>query len=100
MPQTAASFELEYRAPQFWWVSADINYLSDSYLDVSNILRTQNFVTNPSTGLVMMEQLLENCFSCIKTTKFDAFNLVNISGGKSWKIDGTTLGFLLQSTMF
>lgn len=93
MPQTAASFELEYRAPQFWWVSADINYLSDSYLDVSNILRTQNFVTNPSTGLSYDGATLETVSAALKQQKFDAFNLVNISGGKSWKIDGTTLGF-------
>lgn len=93
MPQTAASFELEYRDPNFWWVSADINYLSDSYLDVSNILRTQNFVTNPSTGLSYDGATLETVSTALNQQKFDAFNLINVSGGKSWKIDNTTIGF-------
>ena len=44
MPQTAASFGLEYRDPNFWWVGANINYLANSYIDIANILRTDNFV--------------------------------------------------------
>lgn len=93
MPQTAASFELEYRDPHFWWISADINYLSDSYLDVSNITRTQNFVTDPADGLGYIGATPESVGKLLKQEKFDAFNLFNVSGGKSWKVDNTTFGF-------
>ena len=50
MPQTAASLGLEYRDPNFWWVGANINYLADSYLDISNITRTDNFSIDGATG--------------------------------------------------
>lgn len=93
MPQTAASFGLEYRDPHFWWVGANINYLADSYLDVSNILRTQNFVTDPSTGLSYNGATLETVSGALKQEKFADFNLLNVTGGKSWRVDNTTIGF-------
>ena len=40
MPQTAASFGLEYRDPKFWWIGANANYLANSYIDVAPIIRT------------------------------------------------------------
>ncbi|MEN9335739.1 MAG: hypothetical protein RLZZ500_726 [Bacteroidota bacterium] len=93
MPQSAASLEIEYRDPHFWWVSADINYLSDSYISVSNITRTQNFVTNPSTGLSYDGATSESVAKALKQQKLSDITLVNISGGKSWRIDKTTIGF-------
>src|SRR5690606_8944530 len=51
MPQQAYSFGLEYRDPHFWWIGANINYLDDSYVDVSSILRTDNFTIDPGTGV-------------------------------------------------
>ena len=93
MPQSAASLEIEYRDPHFWWVSADVNYLSDSYLSVSNIIRTQNFVTNPATGLSYDGATSATVASALRQQKLSDITLVNISGGKSWKIDKTTLGF-------
>jgi hypothetical protein len=92
MPQTAASFGLEYRDPHFWWVGANINYLADSYLDVSNISRTDNFsldnsgVSFPGATEVAVRQAL-------KQEKFAEFNLLNVTGGKSWRVDNTTIGF-------
>jgi hypothetical protein len=92
MPQTAASFGLEYRDPHFWWIGANINYLADSYLDVSNISRTDNFsldnsgVSFPGATEVAVRQAL-------KQEKFAEFNLLNVTGGKSWRVDNTTIGF-------
>jgi hypothetical protein len=92
MPQTAASLGLEYRDPNFWWVGANINYLADSYLDVSNITRTANFVLendgfgyNGATNASVRKALIQE--------KFTNFNLLNVTGGKSWRIDTTTIGF-------
>ncbi len=92
MPQTAASFGLEYRDPHFWWVGANINYLANSYLDVSNITRTDNFVVD-SDGLGFAGANEESVRRFLKQEEFDAFNLLNLIGGKSWKVNNTTFGF-------
>jgi len=96
MPQQAYSFGLEYRAPQFWWVGANVNYLDDNYLDVSNVLRTDNFSIDNSTGVSYSGATEENVRRALKQEKFANFTLVNLTGGKSWMIDRktrSTIGF-------
>jgi len=93
MPQTAASLGLEYRDPNFWWVGANINYLADSYLDVSNITRTDNFSIDGATGDNYSGANEETVRKALKQEKFANFNLLNLTGGKSWRIDTTTIGF-------
>lgn len=96
MPQQAYSFGLEYRDPHFWWVGANANYLADSYIDVSSVLRTDNFTMDPSTGLSYSGATEESVRNLLKQEKFDSFMLVNLMGGKSWRIskkNRNTLGF-------
>jgi hypothetical protein len=93
MPQTAASLGLEYRDPNFWWVGAPINYLADSYLDISNITRTDNFSIDGATGDNYSGANEETVRKALKQEKFANFNLLNLTGGKSWRIDTTTIGF-------
>lgn len=92
MPQTAASLGLEYRDPNFWWVGANINYLADSYLDVSNITRTDNFSLN-TIGISYPGATEDAVRQALKQEKFANFNLLNLTGGKSWRIDNKTIGF-------
>ncbi|MBL7886298.1 MAG: TonB-dependent receptor [Flavobacterium sp.] len=92
MPQQAYSLGLEYRDPHFWWIGANANYLSDIYLDVSNIMRTSNFVVE-ADGLGYSGATDENVRAILKQEKFDPFALVNLTGGKSWKVKNTTFGF-------
>jgi hypothetical protein len=93
MPQTAASLGLEYRDPNFWWVGANINYLADSYLDISNITRTDNFSIDGATGDNYAGANEETVRKALKQEKFANFNLLNLIGGKSWRVDTTTIGF-------
>jgi hypothetical protein len=86
MPQQAYSFGLEYRDPKFWWIGANVNYLSDNYLDVANIKRTDYYYTaanNFSDGGTIDQNLADKY---LKQEKFDPFTLVNLVGGKSWRI--------------
>ena len=94
-PQTAASFGIEYRDPKFWWIGANANYLANNYLDVSSLLRTDNFFKNPadSFGLPFAEATNERATELLKQEKFKDFMLFNLTGGKSWRINKKTIGF-------
>jgi hypothetical protein len=90
MPQQAYSVGIEYRDPKFWWIGANANYLADSYLDVSSIMRTESFYTSPNNATITIDQSLADNY--LKQEKFDSFFLFNLVGGKSWRINGKTLG--------
>lgn len=95
MPQQAYSLGLEYRSPKFWWIGANVNYLADSYIDVSNVLRTDNF-TLDATGVSYEGADEATVRSLLKQEKFSSFTLVNLIGGKSWRISNknrNTVGF-------
>jgi hypothetical protein len=92
-PEQAYSFGIEYRDPKFWWIGANANYLADNYIDVAPIMRTNNFYRNSSTGLPFTEATEERGRELLKQEKFDPFTLVNLTGGKSWRIKSNTLGF-------
>ena len=94
-PQTAASFGLEYRDPKFWWIGANLNYLTDSYIDVSSILRTDNF-TLDNYGDNFTGVTNESVRKILKQEKFDDIMLLNLTGGKSWMVNSktrSTVGF-------
>src|SRR5690606_16263802 len=94
-PQQAYSLGLEYRAPKFWWIGANVNHLADNYLDVSAVLRTNNFMRNSGdmSGFPYPEATDERARELLKQERFDDFTLVNLTGGKSWRISGKTFGF-------
>ncbi len=69
MPQTAYSFGLEYRDPHFWWIGANVNYLDNNYLDVSNISRTDNFTVDSATGVSLSWSYRRKCSCNFKTRK-------------------------------
>jgi len=103
MPQTAASLGLEYRSPKFWWIGANVNYLDNNYLDISAIMRTDNFFAAPgNTGLSIADfvdhngntvNVYETGREYLKQEKFESILLVNLVGGKSWRINNKTIGF-------
>ncbi len=96
MPQQAYSVGLEYRDPHFWWVSANLNYLADTYISVSKILRTDNFTIDPDTGVNYAGATENSVKDLLSQEKFNDFMLVNMTGGKSWRIskkNRNTFGF-------
>ena len=90
MPQQAYSAGMEYRDPKFWWISANANYLSNNNLDVAPLLRTSQFITNSDEANFPYDAA--TAASYLAQEKFDSFTLVNLVGGKSWRIKGKTLG--------
>lgn len=95
MPQQAYSIGIEYRDPAYWWIGANANYLASNYLDVSALLRTDNFLrdVNQEDGIGFPEATNSRVRELLKQEKFDDFYLVNLTGGKSWKIGEQTFGF-------
>jgi len=91
-PQQAYSFGLEYRDPKFWWIGGNINYLTDSYIDVSPIARTSQFYINPANGFPFPEATSERGNELLKQEKFNPIALLNFSGGKSWRIHKKYIG--------
>ncbi|MNK71955.1 hypothetical protein D3C87_914190 [compost metagenome] len=91
-PQQAFSFGLEYRDPKFWWIGGNINYLAESYIDVSPIARTSQFYINPVNGFPFPEATSERGNELLKQEKFNPITLLNLSGGKSWRIHKKYVG--------
>ncbi len=94
MPQQAASLGLEYRDPKFWWIGTNANYLGNSYIDVAPITRTTRFYddANLSPGIPVAGATEARAAELLKQEKFDGFMLLNLSGGKSWKIGDKLIG--------
>jgi len=96
MPQQAYSLGLEYRDPKYWWIGSNINYLTDNYIDVSPISRTNRFYTNPASGFPFPEATEERATELLQQEKFDPVVLLNVIGGKSWRIKGKNLGLFVS----
>ena len=97
-PQKAYSVGIEYRDPSFWWIGANANYLDETYIDISPLLRTNNFYNNfnDPQGLPFYGATEEEGRALLKQEKFDPMRLINLTGGKSWRISSknrNTVGF-------
>jgi hypothetical protein len=92
MPQQAFALGIEYRDPKYWWIGANINYLADSFIDVSPISRTAIFYKNPESGFNFPEATEERARELLTQEAFDPATLLNISGGKSWRVRGKNIG--------
>jgi hypothetical protein len=100
IPNQAYAVGLEYRDPKFWWVGANVNYLADTYVDVSSVLRTNSFLRNPfdANGFQFPEATQDRVDELLKQEKFNPYTLVNLTGGKSWRVSGKnpiTLGLFV-----
>lgn len=92
-PQQAYQIGFEYRDPDFWWVGATTNYFNNAYIDISPITRTANFYTDPGDGMPFNDYDPVVARELLKQEKFDDYMLVNVVGGKSWKIKDYYVGF-------
>lgn len=92
-PQRAASIGFEYRDPDYWWFGATANFFSNAYVDISPLTRTRSFYTEPTDGLPFNEYDESVAKELLKQEKFDEYMVINLVGGKSWKIDDYYIGF-------
>lgn len=94
MPQTTGSIGLEYRDPNFWFVGGNFNYFDHTYVNVSNILRTDNFTVDDKTSLSYTGVNETSVRKALTQERLPELFLLNLTGGKSWRMkNGTTIGF-------
>ncbi len=91
-PERAYQLGFEYRAPDFWWIGVTGNYYSNAYLDISNLRRTSDFYTDVD-GLPYNDYDETVARELLTQEEFDDYVLVNVVGGKSWKIKKYYVGF-------
>tara|TARA_S200000501_G_scaffold133786_1_gene126575 strand:- start:27 stop:2588 length:2562 start_codon:yes stop_codon:yes gene_type:complete len=91
-PQKAYSLGFEYRDPDYWFIGITSNFFTNTYVDVSPLTRTQNFYL-AQDGLPFNDYDVSIARELLKQEKFDDYMVVNMIGGKSWKIDDYYVGF-------
>lgn len=91
-PQRAYSLGFEYNDPKYWWFGATTNYFSNAYVNIAPITRTANFYTD-TEGLPFNNYDPDIAKVLLKQQVFDPYFLVNVVGGKSWKIKQYYIGF-------
>ncbi len=86
-PHQAYSAGFEYRDPNYWWIGGTVNFFNNTYVDIAPLTRSRNFYSD-ADGLTFPNYDLESANQLLQQEKFDAYKVVNLVGGKSWKIDG------------
>ena len=83
-PQTAYSVGFEYRDPDYWFVSATANFFDNVYVDIAPLTRTSNFADDG--GIPFNDYDEDIARQLLQQERFDNYMVVNMIGGKSWKI--------------
>ena len=91
-PQKAYSVGFEYRDPDYWFIGVTSNFFTNTYVDVSPLTRTQNFYL-AQDGLPFNDYDINIARDLLRQEKFDDYMVVNMIGGKSWRIDDYFVGF-------
>lgn len=99
-PQRAYAIGFEYRDSDYWWFQANANYLTENYVAISPLKRTNNFLldgdnipfVDEDTGFEITQDQVNELLTQEKLK--EAF-LINIVGGKTWKIKNSYFGFFV-----
>ncbi|MBL0308182.1 MAG: TonB-dependent receptor [Bacteroidetes bacterium] len=79
-PQLATSFGLNYRAPQFWFLSVNLNYYDWMWLDYSPARRTESAVE-------LIEPNSAQWHSVLDQEKLKGQFTMDLYAGYSWKLN-------------
>ena len=91
-PERAYQLGFEYSDPDFWWVGLTTNYFSNAYIDVSNLRRTDVF-SQDTDGLTFNDYDPEVARDLLRQEQLNDYFLVNVVGGKSWRLGQYFVGF-------
>ncbi|MDO5972366.1 carboxypeptidase-like regulatory domain-containing protein [Flavivirga aquimarina] len=91
-PHRAYSIGFEYRDPEYWWFGVTANFFDKIYVDSSPLTRTDNFFTDVD-GLPFVDYDEDIAKALLKQEVFDDYMVVNLVGGKSWRVNQYYIGF-------
>jgi hypothetical protein len=90
-PQQAAQIGFEYRDPDYWWISATANFFAEAFIDIAPLTRTSNFLSEADV-LPVIDYDPDIAKMLLRQEELDNYMLVNLVGGKSWRIKDKFLG--------
>ncbi|GGZ84756.1 TonB-dependent receptor [Algibacter mikhailovii] len=90
-PQNAYSIGFEYRDPDFWWFGATANFFANTYLSINPLTRSSNFNTD-FDGNPFPDYDKELARELLRQEQFDDYMVINLIGGKSWKLGKYYIG--------
>ena len=100
-PETAVALGLTYNDPDYWWMGISLNYMAKRFIRPTYITRTASFLLDPETAEPFPEAQLEDVKRLLKQRSLPSLYLLNLIGGKSWKIDNNYLSlFVSCSNLF
>ena len=104
-PERAVQVGFEYRDPDYWWIGVTANHFSRAFVDASALKRTSAFLTDfdlvPAADLAVGGNISGYTYNDFDETtarglltqeQFDSYMLVNVIGGKSWKVGDYYIG--------
>ena len=91
-PQQAFSAGMEYSSPNFWWISLTSNYFRKSYVNIAPITRTGNFLLD-TDGRPIDDLDADLARKLLEQEQLTPYAMLNLAGGKSWKLPLGYLGF-------
>jgi len=84
-PHEAYTAMISYSDPNYWRIKVSINHFRNSFVDIAPVRYTQNFVKElDGSTLKGIDQ--EVLAALLTQEKLKNFTLVNLTGGKSWKL--------------
>lgn len=92
-PQGGYSAGFTYRDPNFWWVGANANLLTNNYIGLSEFRRIDNFYKDSFDGQPINDLNQDEVDRILAQERLEDVFLVNLVGGKSWKIEDYYIGF-------
>jgi len=94
-PHRAYSFGFEYRDPDYWWFGVNTNFFTNTYVDISPLIRTENFYLD-NDDLPFNDYDSSIARTLLEQETFDEYIIVNAMGGKSWRIGSYYVGFFVS----
>ena len=105
-PERAFQLGFEYRDPDYWWFGATVNHFSRAFVDPSALKRSGAFAIDfdlvpdeviaaggPIRGFAYNDFDEDVARDLLQQEQFPSYFLVNLTGGKSWKIGDYYVGF-------
>jgi len=105
-PERAFQLGFEYRDPNFWWIGATANHFSNAYVDASALRRSDAFVLDADliddSVFIQGGNISGSPFNdfdenvarqLLKQEQFEGYMLVNVVGGKTWRVNDYFIGF-------